>query len=123
MAKSWVEKYAPKKISQIIGQDSCIEKLRENIKNFKAKRKAAIIYGPSGCGKTIAVHALANELNLELIEVNASDTRNKEQIEQIVGNASKQRSLFFSSKIILLDEIDGLSGSQDRGGISAIAGI
>ena len=32
----------------------------------------------------------------------------------------KQRSLFAAGKIILVDEIDGLSGHQDRGGVQAI---
>ena len=53
------------------------------------KKKAAFLYGPSGCGKTILVKALAKKHNLELIEVNASDYRTKEQIEEKVGNATR----------------------------------
>ncbi|MBI1935727.1 replication factor C large subunit [Candidatus Woesearchaeota archaeon] len=75
----------------------------------------------SGTGKTCSVYAIANELGLEVIEVNSSDFRNAEQINEKVGNAVKQRSLFASGKIILVDEIDGLSGHEDRGGIQAIA--
>jgi replication factor C large subunit len=59
-------------------------------------------------------------LGYEIIEVNASDFRNKDKINSIIGNAIKQMSLFATSKIILVDEIDGLSGSKDRGGISEI---
>ena len=79
-----------------------------------------MLYGPSGIGKTCSVYAMANELGLEIIEVNASDFRNAEQINQKVGNAIKQQSLFAKGKIILVDEIDGLSGHEDRGGIQAI---
>ena len=82
-----------------------------------------VILGPSGTGKTCSVYAIANELGYEVIEVNASNFRNAEQINQKVGNAIKQQSLFARGKIILVDEIDGLSGHEDRGGIQAITKI
>jgi len=78
------------------------------------------LYGPSGVGKTISAHVLANELNLEILEVNASDVRNSEQINSLVGSAVNQQSLFSRGKIILVDEVDGLSGMKDRGGLLAI---
>jgi replication factor C large subunit len=115
-------KYKPKKTSEIIGQDDAVKKLKTFVVNFKKQKKnAALIYGPSGVGKTISVHALANELNLEILEVNASDVRNAEQINSLVGSAVGQMSLFSKGKIILVDEIDGLSGTKDRGGLQAIA--
>ena len=115
-------KYEPRTCKEIIGQDSSLRELQNFIINFKKqKKKAALIYGPSGTGKTCSVYALANELGLEVYEVNASDFRNAEQINQKVGSAIKQHSLFSKGKIILVDEIDGLSGTRDRGGISAIA--
>lgn len=120
----WIRKYVPKKIDEIIGQDSAISQMREFVESFsKQKKKAMLIYGPSGSGKTVSVHALAKELGLEIIEVNASDVRNKEQIIHRIGSAARQMSLFSKGKIILIDEIDGLSGTKDRGGIPAIIKI
>ena len=117
-------KYKPKKTSEIIGQDAALKKLKEFVINFKKQRKnAALLYGPSGVGKTISVHTLANELNLEILEVNASDVRNADEINSMVGSAVGQMSLFAKSKIILVDEIDGLSGMEDRGGLQAIINI
>ncbi|MBI2658346.1 replication factor C large subunit [Candidatus Woesearchaeota archaeon] len=114
-------KYSPKTAKEIVGQDEAIEKLKNFVAGFaRQKKKSALIYGPSGTGKTCSVYAIANEFGLEIIEVNASDFRNSEQINQKVGNAIKQQSLFARGKIILVDEIDGLSGHQDRGGIQAI---
>ena len=114
-------KYQPKKTNEIIGQDTAIKKLKDFVVNFKKQRKnAALIYGPSGVGKTISVHALANELDLEILEVNASDVRNADQINSMVGSAVGQMSLFSKGKIILVDEVDGLSGTKDRGGLLAI---
>jgi len=114
-------KYAPKTSKEIFGQDENLIKLRNFIINFRSEKKnSALIYGPSGTGKTCSLYAIANELGLEIIEVNASDFRNSDQINQKVGNAIKQQSLFSKGKIILVDEVDGLSGHQDRGGIQAI---
>lgn len=79
-----------------------------------------MLYGPSGTGKTISVYALAKDLGFEIYEVNASDVRNKEQINSKLGSVVKQQSLFSKEKIILVDEIDGLSGTKDRGGIQAL---
>ena len=59
-------------------------------------------------------------MNYELVEVNASDTRNEEAIKNIVGMASKQKSFFYQGKVIMIDEVDGLSGQDDRGGVSAL---
>ena len=116
-----INKNLPKTTKEIVGQDNVVKQLKNFIINFKNEKKnSALIYGPSGTGKTCSVYAIANELGLEVIEVNASDFRNAEQINQKVGNAIKQQSLFAKGKIILVDEIDGLSGHEDRGGIQAI---
>ncbi|MBI2652370.1 replication factor C large subunit, partial [Candidatus Woesearchaeota archaeon] len=116
-----IHKYIPKTTKEIFGQDDVIDKLKNFIINFSREKKNSIlIYGPSGTGKTCSVYAIANEFGFEVIEVNASDMRNAEQINQKVGNAINQQSLFAKGKIILVDEIDGLSGHEDRGGIQAI---
>ncbi len=117
----WTQKYRPKNIKGIRGQDKAAEALRSFVDNFKNnKQRSALVYGPPGCGKTSAAYAVAKELDLEVIEVNASDVRNKESINEVIGPASSQMSLFSRGKIILVDEIDGLSGTKDRGGIQAI---
>jgi replication factor C large subunit len=120
----WIKKYEPKNSHEIIGQDEAVKYLKEFITNpKKRKKKAIILYGPSGNGKTSSVYAFAEEFNLELIEVNASDFRNKDSIESTIGHSSRQMSLFGKSKLILVDEIDGLSGHEDRGGILAITKV
>ncbi|MBI4441383.1 replication factor C large subunit [Candidatus Woesearchaeota archaeon] len=114
----WTHKYAPQTTADIVGQD--IAPLKAFVQKYPGRKRAALLHGPSGCGKTASVHALARELGYELLEVNASDTRNAESLQTILGSASKQRSLFGTSKIILVDELDGLSGMHDRGGVGAL---
>jgi len=57
------------------------------------------------------------------LELNASDFRNKDAIHTILGAATKQQSLFFRGKIILVDEVDGVSGTKDRGGITELLSV
>lgn len=116
----WGKKYAPEKADEVPQKGAMLE-LSAFVKGFKRQRKKAVlIYGPSGSCKTTAVYALANELGLEILEVNASSFRNAEAINAVLGNAIKQQSLFHKGKIMLVDEIDGISGQQDRGGIPAL---
>jgi len=114
---TWVEKYRPKKFSEIKGQDLVIEKIKSFIS--KPKKKAILLYGPPGTGKTTLAYATANELNSEIFELNASDLRNKERLDSVLKPAIQQKSLTKSNKIILVDEVDGISG-VDRGGLSEL---
>ena len=117
----FVNKYQPKTLNDVKGQANAIRVLKDFL--VKKNKKAAILYGATGSGKTSAVYALAKDNDLELLEVNASDFRNAEGMQSIVGSASKQMSLFSKGKIILVDEVDGLSGMQDRGGIPELIRI
>ncbi|MCF7871680.1 replication factor C large subunit [Candidatus Woesearchaeota archaeon] len=119
----WIKKYLPNKTSSVIGQTIQINKLKQAINLHKKGKKGIFLYGGRGNGKTSSVYALAGQENYELIELNASDTRNKDAIESILGSASKQMSLFGTKKIILIDEIEGISGMKDRGGIQSIIKI
>ncbi len=114
-------KYAPKNSNQIFGQDKAVEELKEFIVNYKTQNyKAALAYGPLGNGKTSSVYALAKELNYDVLELNSSDFRDAESIKIFLDSALGQQSLFFRPKIILIDEVDNLSGVKDRGCIPAL---
>jgi replication factor C large subunit len=115
----YIKKYHPHRIKDIVGQDDAVAELKRYIQE-KKHPKTALIYGPCGVGKTSSVYAIANDLDLEVIEVNASDFRNKQKIDETVGNALRQGSLFGKEKLILIDEVDGLSGTKDRGATQEI---
>jgi len=117
--QNWTEKYSPKKQEDIVYNKEAVK----NLKKFVLEKKPTIIYGQPGTGKTSSVYTLANDLNYEILEINASDQRNKEKIIEIIGNSSKQLSLFNKEKIILIDEVDGISGNEDRGGIQALTQV
>lgn len=122
MTLPWTTRYLPSSTKEVVGQQKAIEQLLHFINEYRRNTgKCAILYGSIGCGKTSAAIAAAQELNLELLEMNASDLRNKDSLQQIIGSAIQQQSLLYRGKVILLDELDALSGSKDRGGIQALA--
>ncbi|MCF7910077.1 replication factor C large subunit [Candidatus Pacearchaeota archaeon] len=117
--QTWVENHRPKKFIDIKGQDYAIQRIAEFIKNFSANyrgKKAIVLYGPPGVGKTTLAHVAALETNSEIFELNASDLRNKSKLLEILKPAIQQHSLLKEKKIILVDEVDGISGT-DRGGL------
>jgi len=118
----WTEKYRPKKFEEIKGQDEAIFIIKNFLNNFGKKKKALILHGPPGTGKTTIVHATANEINAEIFELNASDFRNKEKLKHILRPAIEQQSLEKKEKIILIDEVDGVS-ETDYGGIAELIRI
>lgn len=120
MTKLLTEKYKPKTSAELLQKAASIV-IKEFITTYNTqKKKSLFIHGGPGTGKTSTIHALANELQLELIELNASDFRNSDKIQSIVGSALKQKSLFYNGKIILIDEVDGIAGNEDRGGIAEL---
>lgn len=113
------EKYRPSRFSDIIGQEIAIDKVKTFVTAFNrgiSKKKAIILYGPAGTGKTTIAHAIAKELNQEIFELNSSDLRNRAKLEEVLKPAILQKSLFSKGKIILVDEVDGVT-TTDFGGL------
>jgi len=117
----WAEKYRPKTLSQVRGNDKAITALRnwaEAWNSGKPVKKGLIIAGKSGTGKTSAAYALANDNNWGLIELNASDARNAATIKNVallgsVNETFTETGEFVSvkdggRKLIILDEAENL---------------
>jgi replication factor C large subunit len=115
------EKYRVKRFSEIKGQSLVIPQIISFYKTFPMK-KAIILNGAVGTGKTSIAIALANEFDLELFELNASDLRNRDKLEEILKPATNQQSLFKRGKIILVDEADGIT-ANDRGGLPELLAL
>lgn len=116
-------KYRPQNLSEFVDQKDVIEQFSSLIKRWERGSKAILLYGPPGTGKTVLVEAFAKEKKYDLIEINASDYRSAKQIQEILGKSVKQASLTKRGKIFLIDEVDGLVGKEDFGGVNEIIQI
>jgi len=121
----WIIKYRPRRVEDVVDQEKAKELLIPWIKKWLSgtppEKKAALLWGPPGVGKTSLVEAICNEFNLEKIEMNASDFRRKNDIERIaIAAATKKPLPPWKGRLILLDEVDGLSPRGDEGAVSAI---
>jgi len=120
----FTDKYVPKSFEEFIGNVEVVERARVWAKNWQDGKssKPLFFYGNPGIGKTTLAYLIAKEFNWQLFEMNASDLRDKVSIEKVAGGATANSSLFGSKRLVLIDEIDGLS-SKDRGGMSAVLSI
>ena len=120
----YTETYRPEELSEIVGQPKALKELLSWFNTWPDQKKVAILYGRAGVGKTTAVCALAREFSADLVELNASDQRNKDIILKKVGLAATSSTLSANGKrIILLDEADNVYGREDKGGYQAILKI
>jgi replication factor C small subunit len=109
----WVEKYRPRKLSEIIGHEAIVKRLE----NFAKSRDLPhlLLAGRAGLGKTTAALALARELFGEdlpecFLEMNASDERRIGDVRGKIKDFARTLPLAKAPfKIILLDEADSLT--------------
>ena len=126
MFAAWTVKHKPQSLKDVVGNGEGKEKLVAWVKSWEKDapaKRAVFVYGPPGIGKTVTVETLAKDLSMELVEKNASDYRTEEAIQRFAGLASQYGSLFGGRRLVLLDELDGITGAEDRGGVGAITKI
>jgi len=120
------------KITKISGNLEKLKKEKLKLKSFQLKmirKKAILLIGPAGVGKTTIAYALANDYNMSVIELNASDVRTEDAIQSKLQETVKSTNLLSFTKkksrgkLILIDEVDGLHGQSDRGGVKALLNI
>jgi replication factor C subunit 1 len=137
----WTEKYRPTTLKDFIGNKTNVTRLVEWLQAWhpemkgEGSAKAALISGPPGIGKTTAAILAAREAGYDYVEFNASDTRSKkalsEFMNEMIGTSSVSEffragaikpsgsSVHSRRKVIIMDEVDGMSGG-DRGGIGEL---
>jgi len=127
MALPWTVVHKPKRVSDVLGNSDSVAKFVEWMHSWDKKipsKRAAFLYGPPGVGKTVVAESYANENGYDLIEMNASDWRTAEAVERVAGAASIQATLYGTRKrVVIIDELDGISGAEDRGGVGAILDV
>ena len=105
------------KISEFVGNENSRKKVVEWLVKWSDGSKPLLLVGQPGVGKTSFVHALCREFDIDLIELNASDTRNKNLLAQVIFPIFSNASLTGKNFLLFLDEIDGISNREDSGGL------
>ncbi len=104
----WVEKYRPSSINDLLIDEST----KSSLLHFKKQKEIPhmlFISGP-GTGKTTTAKIIAKELlNSDYLYINASDENGIDTIRNKVIAFSESKSFDGGLKIIILDEVDGLS--------------
>ncbi len=113
----WIEKHKPKNLEEIVGNKKVVEELKSFVLNFKPG-EALMFYGPTGIGKSLLIETFCGQNGFLLNRIDADDVSvdNIQEIKQ----SSKNKSLFCKNKIILIDELEGISGTKDRGATTEI---
>ncbi|KAG3109906.1 hypothetical protein PI124_g10917 [Phytophthora idaei] len=94
--------------------------------------KTVLLSGPPGIGKTTIANLVSRECGFECTELNASDTRSKKMLQtglkDVLGTQALQfgapagkskEKMHLARRVIVMDEVDGMSGG-DRGGTAEL---
>ena len=118
----WSEKYRPRIISDMVGNEESRASIMEWFSKWKKGTKPLLLVGPPGIGKTTMAYLIAKKFGYDMIGLNASDVRSKSRINEILvpvlGNVS-----VLGTPMIFVDEVDGIHGRGDYGGAAALVDI
>lgn len=109
----WIEKYRPGTFQDIVLSD----RNRELLTSITTQKSIPnlLFAGKPGIGKTSLAKILVNDvLKCQYLYINASDENGIDTIRTKVTNFSKIRSIDGAIKVIILDEVDGLTIDAQR---------
>lgn len=135
-------------MNSLIGNNSNVTKLKEFLQqwtrymnqpssNKPPFKRAALLSGPPGIGKSTTATLISELSGFNVVEFNASDVRNKAALEMKISEMKNNTSMsqyFTKAKkgggaekkkrsLLVMDEVDGMSGNSDRGGIQILVSI
>lgn len=112
MKTPWVEKYRPKTLDDVVGQEQIVGRLKRYVDE---KSMPNIMFtGSAGVGKTTCAIALAKSLLGEywqqnFLELNASDARGIDTVRNEIKSFCKLKAVGAPFRIIFLDEVDNMT--------------
>ena len=113
----WVEKYRPKRISDVILPDSLKNTFIKIIENKEIPNM--LFTGSAGLGKTTVAKALCNELELDYLLINGSEEGNIDTLRNKIKQFASTVSLQGGYKVVILDEADYLNAQSTQPALRA----
>lgn len=115
-----IDKYQPKTLDDVKLADDIFDPVIAWANSYlnelpDTEKPALLLYGFPGIGKTTIARCLCNDCGWHIIELNASDVRNKKTLSQVKPSTS----LFSETTCIVLDEADSFD-EQSEGTIKSI---
>lgn len=107
----------------MIGNEEAKESFVKWIAKWVKGTKPLLLVGPPGIGKTTMAMLCAKQFGYDVISLNASDVRNKQRIQEILNPVMGNTSVLGKSMLIFVDEVDGIHGRSDFGGVGALVDI
>ena len=102
----WVEKYRPDTLEGYVGNEHILEKVKIYIQNEDVPH--LLLYGQAGTGKTTLAKIITNQIDCDVMYINASDENSVDAVrDKIRGFASSMG--FRKWKVVILDESDYLT--------------
>ena len=110
MGELWVDKYRPKRITDVMADDSVINKINKQILNSNINH--SIFVGNPGTGKTSTALVIRNMLiknDADVLFMNASSDRGIDTIRDVVIEFIKNPPIDSPIKLVIMDEADNLT--------------
>lgn len=104
----WYQKYRPKTLAECNLTDSMKEWANGIVS--KGRLPSMIFYGPPGGGKTTLALALCNDVDADVLKVNGSKENGIDTLRTKISQFAFAASLTGSSKVVLIDEAENLTG-------------
>jgi DNA polymerase III delta prime subunit len=100
----WSQKYRPQKVKECI----LPETIKTKVSDFVAKGEIPnfMFCGSAGCGKTTLAKAIANELDADMLYINASMESGIDVLRSKIQQFASSVSFSGGTKLVLLDEAD-----------------
>lgn len=118
----WSEKYRPQSIIEMVGNEQARASIVEWFAKWKKGTKPILLVGPPGIGKTTIATLAAKQFGYDTIGLNASDARTKSRLNEILVPVLGNDSVA-GTPMIFIDEVDGIHGRSDYGGVEALISI